>query len=86
MAGHATSGPGSRARWRVAVDRSACRGSGMCIGLAPEHFGADDSGKALPRAELVSADEAVLDAAESCPLEAITVTDEATGQRLAPPD
>lgn len=71
-------------RWFVVVDGSACRGSGVCLGMAPDHFTLDQTGRSRPHAELVVAHEAVLDAALSCPLEAITVTDEATGERLAP--
>lgn len=77
---------GDPGRWSVAVRHAACRGSGVCVGLAPEHFDVDDSGRSRPRADTIDADEAVLDAAHACPLEAIVVTDRATGRQLAPPD
>lgn len=72
--------------WQVSVDRAACVGSGMCVGTAAEHFTieADHRSRAL-RGE-VEPDDAVLDAANCCPMEAITVVDLATDRRLAPGD
>jgi ferredoxin len=68
------------ARYRLAVDRRACQGSGLCTGMAPEHFALDDTHRAVPLHAVVDADEAVLDAAECCPTEAITVVDADTGE------
>ena len=69
--------------WLIDVDADTCIGSGMCVGTAPDHFDLLD-GYACPRkAEVEPADE-VLDAGESCPVEAITVREAATGRVLAP--
>jgi ferredoxin len=69
--------------WLVELDAEACLGSGMCVGVAPAHFGFDGSrGRAL--APRVEPDDVVLDAAEACPAEAIAVHDPTTGRRLAP--
>ena len=46
---------------RIRIDRGLCSGYAECVGLAPE-VGADD--------------EAILDAARGCPVDAITVIDE----------
>jgi ferredoxin len=70
-------------RWRVAVDRDTCIGSGICAASAPDHFTLEDD-RSRPLAELVEPEDVVIDAAESCPVEAIVVTDAATGERLAP--
>jgi ferredoxin len=60
--------------WSVEVDAHTCIGSGMCAALAPELFTLDG-----PTADVVSGSvepgETVLDAADSCPASAITVTD-----------
>lgn len=71
-------------RWKISVDQETCIGSGMCVGTSPGffEFGADD--KSRPIRELVDRDEAVIDAAESCPVEAILVTDAASGEVIAP--
>jgi ferredoxin len=69
--------------WRITVDGDRCMGSGVCAGVAPGYFQVD-AGTARPLAELVDPDDAVRDAAESCPTEAITVRDAATGEVVAP--
>lgn len=69
--------------WRLDVDRETCIGSGVCVGNAPEYFRFVDD-KSQPIAEVVERNEAVIDAAESCPVEAITVTDTSSGDVIAP--
>lgn len=69
--------------WRLDVDRGTCIGSGVCVGNAPNFFRFVDD-KSQPVAERVERDEAVIDAAESCPVEAITVTDVESGDVIAP--
>jgi ferredoxin len=67
-------------RYRISVDRSVCQGSGLCAGMASEFFALDDTHRSVPLKEVVDADDAVLDAAECCPTEAITVVDAETDQ------
>ncbi|MFE9960065.1 ferredoxin [Micromonospora sp. NPDC005299] len=69
--------------WRLHVDPSRCIGSGICAGVAPRHFVLVD-GLSRPVAERIAADESVLDAAESCPLEAIVVSEVESLRRIAP--
>lgn len=66
--------------WRIAVDATRCIGSGICAGTAPRHFAVHGSVSVPLRDD---PDESVLDAAESCPVEAIEVRD-ASGQVIAP--
>jgi ferredoxin len=70
-------------QWLVSVDRETCIGSGMCTGTAAAHFTLVD-GYSTPVAESVEADESIIDAAESCPVEAILVRAAESGQILAP--
>ncbi|MEV0715133.1 ferredoxin [Asanoa sp. NPDC050611] len=58
---------------------SACIGSGVCAGTAPHHFAIGPDNRSRPVATPLEPHEAILDAAVSCPMEAITVTDAATG-------
>jgi ferredoxin len=61
--------------WRIEIDRTACVGSGMCTAIAPGRFVlVGDRAQAVDTA--VEPDDAVLDAAESCPMEAIVVRGE----------
>ncbi|BCJ58819.1 ferredoxin [Micromonospora endophytica] len=70
------------ADWRIEVDAGRCIGSGGCVGMAPAHF-LLESGRAVPTAPAVEPTETVIDAAESCPVEAIAVRD-ADGTLIAP--
>ncbi|HXZ57174.1 MAG TPA: ferredoxin [Gaiellaceae bacterium] len=58
--------------YRITIDRSVCSGFGSCADLAPQAFavGADGIATALV---VETDDPAVLDAAASCPMAAITV-------------
>lgn len=69
--------------WLVEVDTNTCIGSGMCMGSAPDHFDLEDGVSVVLKPKTEPADE-VMDAAESCPVEAITVKDADTGTVLAP--
>lgn len=66
-------------RWNVRVDRDVCIGSGMCVGAAPEKFAFDEQQRSRPLSEFIAPDTAVRDAAASCPVEAISLTDAGTG-------
>jgi ferredoxin len=69
--------------WRLAVDADTCIGSGMCAGIAPALFMLVD-GVAVPVVTQVPPDDAAVDAAESCPVEAITIRDTADDHLVAP--
>jgi ferredoxin len=60
----------------VEWDESRCALSALCTGLAPEVFSVDADGGLAISARLDDAQrEAVQDAADSCPTQAITVAD-----------
>jgi ferredoxin len=69
--------------WRIGVDARRCIGTSICAGTAPEHFRLVD-GLSAPLADIVPPAEVILDAAESCPVEAITVRDAADDRLIAP--
>ncbi|MET0237815.1 MAG: ferredoxin [Kibdelosporangium sp.] len=75
----------SDSQWRLEVDRHLCISSGMCVGIAPDHFELEGDG-AHALADEVGQDESVVDAAESCPVEAIKVFAAANGDLVAPKD
>jgi ferredoxin len=60
----------------VVVDLDLCIGSGMCTGIAPDVFDLDENGALVAlSAEVAPADaDAVLDAIDCCPVEAISTT------------
>ena len=60
--------------WKVDVDPGRCIASGMCAALAPERFVlAGDHAVAITAD--AEPDDVLLDAADSCPTTAITITD-----------
>lgn len=69
-------------RYLVVVDQPLCSGFGECAERAPNVFALDPNGKAEART-LETDDDAVVDAASSCPMAAIHVLDKATGERAA---
>jgi ferredoxin len=71
------------ARWRVSVDLNSCVSSGCCVALAGEWFELTDDG-ARPVVELIDREDAVIDAAEACPTEAIRVVDPSDNTVIAP--
>ena len=75
------SAPGTA--WRLSVDAGTCIGSGMCAGIAPALFTLVD-GVSVASPAPVAPDPAAVDAAESCPVEAITVRDAADDHLVAP--
>ncbi|MGV9797695.1 ferredoxin [Mycobacterium sp. NPDC003449] len=61
---------------KVSVDASRCQGHTLCSMIAPDSFELDDvDGHASPVSEVVPADqeEAVTEAAHSCPEQAIVI-------------
>ncbi|MFE4263638.1 ferredoxin [Streptomyces sp. NPDC056883] len=77
--------PVNEQRWALSVERTQCQGSGVCVSIAPGHFELR-GGRAQPVRPLVEADEAVLEAAETCPMEAVFVRESTSGRQLAPPE
>ncbi|MYT30791.1 MULTISPECIES: ferredoxin [unclassified Streptomyces] len=73
-------------RWRVAVDRGVCIGSGLCAGTAPERFRLDAARQSHPVEPETEPADTVLAAAESCPVEAITITTADSGEPVFPPE
>jgi len=70
--------------WTMRIDRDLCIGAATCIALAPKAWALDDEAKAfiLDTSE-EETDEALLEAAKSCPVMAIFITDE-NGKQLYP--
>lgn len=69
---------------RVEVDRELCIGAASCIAIAPDAFQLDSENKAVVQpAWRKLTDAQLLDAAKSCPVLAIYLTDQ-NGKRIYP--
>ena len=68
---------------KVRVDRKLCTGVGNCVAVAPTVFKMDKENKAVVM-DMGSVDEQTLmEAAESCPMDAIIVEDD-DGNQIYP--
>jgi len=66
------------------VDRNLCVGAGNCVGIAPEVFAMDDEDMAVVVNPKGADEDTIWKAAESCPMDAIILEDETTGEVLYP--
>lgn len=70
--------------WTLEVDHGVCIGAAPCTAMAPKTFALDQDNKASILATVDEEDqETILNAARSCPVSAIRITD-ATGQQIFP--
>ena len=62
-------------KWKVAVDRDACIGDGICASLCPDVFELDDDGKSKVIKEVIEDDlyDCVKEAVDSCPVSCISM-------------
>ena len=68
---------------RVRVDRKLCIGVGNCVAMAPGVFQLDDQNKAVVLDPGSAGEETLIEATESCPVNAIIVEDD-KGNQLYP--
>ena len=68
----------------VSVDHDVCVGNAMCVTIATKAFELNDDRQAAPANPDGDTEELILEAAENCPVAAITVTDADTGEQLFP--
>ena len=68
----------------VSVDHDVCVGNAMCVTIATKAFALNDDRRAIPADPESDTEEVIMDAAENCPVAAITVIDAETGGRLFP--
>lgn len=68
----------------VSVDQAVCVGNAACVGTAPDVFVLDDNRQATVANPDGAARDVIVEAAENCPVSAITVLDAVTGETLYP--
>lgn len=59
-------------QWEIHLNTGLCIGSGLCTGIAPEYFEVGPDHRTVLRAAVAAADDALVDAAACCPVEAIS--------------
>lgn len=68
---------------RIEVDRDTCISAGSCVAIAPKTFQLDEEGKVKLADPKGNDDATIIAAAKSCPVDAITLYDEA-GKKVWP--
>ncbi|MDH6109491.1 ferredoxin [Kitasatospora sp. MAP12-15] len=68
----------------VRVDRTRCVGTGLCAASAPAELALGEDGRARALREATIDREAVTEAAELCPVEALAVHRLDNGEQIAP--
>lgn len=69
---------------KVEVDRELCISAASCVAIAPNTFALDEEGIAIVKKQDGDARDTILQAAQSCPVNAIKVFDD-DGTQLWPP-
>lgn len=69
---------------RIRVDHNKCVGNAMCVTIATQVFALNDNRQSEVVNPAGDTEEKVLEAADNCPVSAITVEDATTGERLFP--
>lgn len=60
---------------KVSIDADRCRGHGICLGICPEVFELSDDGYAVAGPDVAPEfEDAVREAAQACPEQAIVVS------------
>jgi ferredoxin len=65
---------------KVKIDRDLCIGVGNCVAIAPTVFELDEENKVVLIDTKMVDDETLMEAAESCPVNAIIIEDDRGGQ------
>lgn len=68
----------------MSVDHNLCVGNQMCISIATRALTLNDDRQAIPADVDGDTEEVIREAAEQCPMAAITVADAETGEQLFP--
>lgn len=68
----------------VSVDHNLCVGNQMCVSIATRALTLNDDRQAIPADVDGDTEEVIREAAEQCPMAAITVADAETGEQLFP--
>ncbi len=74
------------AKLKIVVDEDECIGDSLCVQEAPGTFEMNDDDKAVVLGQVTDDEDTILEAAQACPVDAITVINEETGEKLHPKD
>ncbi len=79
-----SNGVNPMASYRISIDREACVGDRLCCETAPDTFDMDEDGKSVVKNPEGDPPKIVLAAAMSCRLQAISLFDAVTAEKVWP--
>ncbi|MBI5037702.1 MAG: ferredoxin [Candidatus Kerfeldbacteria bacterium] len=68
---------------KIVLKRDKCISAATCVAIAPDVFELDEEGKVKLKNEHGADDQTIIDAARSCPTQAIEIYDD-QGKQLVP--
>lgn len=69
--------------YKVQVNHDLCIGSGDCVAIASKTFGLDSEMKSVIKKQNADSDQLLMQAAHSCPIRAIVLTND-SGTQIYP--
>jgi len=72
------------AKYKIEIDRDTCIGDQLCVSEAPNTFDTDDDNIAVVTNPEGDDPETILNAAKACPVDAISLYDSETGEKIWP--
>ena len=69
-------------RYRVEIDGTLCSAFGTCVAAAPSVFALERKAAVATVLVPTTDDDQALEAAETCPMDALSIFDAASGDRL----
>lgn len=72
------------AKFKIEIDRDLCIGDGACCGEAPNTFEMDADNIAIVKDTEGHTPEEILQASQTCPVDAIKLKDASTGEQVWP--
>ncbi len=73
------------AKLKISVNKAKCISSGDCVETAPAVFQLDNDGKSEVINAAGAPDGTIVAAARGCPVKAITIVNEESGEQVFPP-
>ena len=74
------------AKYKIEIDRDLCIGDGACCDEAPQTLEMDDETIAVVVDPDGNTPEEIMSAAQSCPVDAVILTDAKSGDKVWPED
>ena len=76
----------AKAKYHVLIDRDACIGDKLCVEVAPDVFDVDADDLPRVKDENTRWPENLVWLAKNCPVEALTIIDAESGEKVWPKD